>query len=139
MFNFKKIQERESTRDVLDRLKSQEKKIQGSSADYNESRIGGVSILNIGANKKQETAREASTIPEYNIENILKQIISLERKMREDSSNYLNLFYDLRKLEDRFLKAVDFAKANNIQVKENLLRDIELREQVISRRGKRSV
>jgi len=131
MLKFKKIPERESTKEVLERLKSQEKK--QTVAEIRD----GVPYLNIAPQKNINAER--STIPEYNAEQVLRQITNLERKMKEDSSNYLNLFYDLRKLEDKFLKAVDFIKANNIQVKADTLKEIESREGIISRRGKRSV
>lgn len=130
MFDVKKIPNRESTREVLDRLKAQEKR---QSANTSE-----IHYINMDPRKPVES-RESQNIPEYNIEQILRQINALEKKMKEDTSNYLNLYHDLRKLEDKFLKAVEFAKVNNIQVKDNISREISAREQIISRRSKRSV
>mgnify|MGYP001596331905 CR=1 FL=1 len=137
MFRFKKIPERESAKEVLERLKSEEKGVVSRAASLNTG-PNGITYLNIGQKKQVPTA-EKSTIPEYNVDQIIRQIISLERKMREDSSNYLNLYHDLRKLEDKFLKAVEFLRVNNIQVKPEILKEITAREGVISRRGKRSV
>lgn len=130
MFDVKKIPNRESTREVLDRLKAEEKR-----QSVNTSEIH---YINMDPRKPVES-RESQNIPEYNIEQILRQINALEKKMKEDTSNYLNLYHDLRKLEDKFLKAVEFAKVNNIQVKDNISREISAREQIISRRSKRSV
>jgi|SRR3989344_2178830 len=130
MFDAKKIPNRESTREVLDRLKSQEKR-----PSINTSEIH---YINMDPRRPIEST-ESQNIPEYNIEQTLRQINALEKKMKEDTSNYLNLYHDLRKLEDKFLKAVEFAKVNNIQVKDNILREISAREQIISRRSKRSV
>jgi len=139
MFNFKKVPDRESTREVLSRLKDQEKGQNISQQGYETRKtIGGVAYIDMGLSKKQEPSKDLTSIPEYNIENILKQISGLERRMKENTSNYLNLYYDLRKLEDKFVKAVEFARVNNIQIKENLLREIREREQVIVRRSKRS-
>lgn len=125
MPDIKRIPDRETTKELLTRLKSQETVPPSSNIQY----------LNI---KQEAKPKEASTIPEYNIENILRQINSLEKKMQEDTRNYLNLFYDLRKLEDKFSKAVEFIKVNNIHVKDNVAKEISTRENIISRRGKKA-
>ncbi len=135
MFNFKKIQERETTKEVLSRLKSEEKPINAS--NNNNVNVGGVTYLNFGMDRKELPKDQGiSNISEHNIENILRQINSLEKHMKESTSNYLNLFYDLRKLEDKFIKAVEFAKANNIKVKDSIAKEITGREEIMSRRKK---
>jgi len=129
MFQTRKVSDRESTKEVLERLKSQEKKISTSSI-----RVDDIPYLDLDAKRSHGNV----TIPEYNIEQIMRQITAMERRMKEDSSNYLNLFYDLRKLEGKFLNAVDFISKNNIKVKPEILKEIKAREEVISRRTKRS-
>src|SRR3989338_6052144 len=129
MFQTRKVSDRESTKEVLERLKSQEKKISTSSI-----RVDDIPYLDLDAKRSHCNV----TIPEYNIEQIMRQITAMERRMKEDSSNYLNLFYDLRKLEGKFLNAVDFISKNNIKVKPEILKEIKAREEVISRRTKRS-
>src|SRR3989344_6660631 len=124
MSGITRIPERETTKEILTRLKSQEK-AQPATRD--------IPYLNVNHDARP---KEASTIPEYNIENILRQINALEKKMQEDTRNYLNLFYDLRKLEDKFSKAVEFIKVNNIHVKDNIAKEIGTREGIISRRAK---
>ncbi len=126
MLDAKKIPERESTKELLTRLKAQENSVPAKTVQY----------LNI---KQEAKPKEASTIPEYNVENILRQINALEKKMQEDTQNYLNLFYDLRKLEDRLLKAVEFIKTNNINVKDSIARELDARERIIARRAKAKV
>lgn len=135
MFNFKKIQERETTKEVLSRLKSEEKPVNAS--NNNNVNVGGVTYLNFGMDRRELPKDQGiSNISEHNIENILRQINSLEKHMKESTSNYLNLFYDLRKLEDKFIKAVEFAKANNIKVKDSIAKEITGREEIMSRRKK---
>ena len=45
--------------------------------------------------------------------------------MRDDSSNYLSLYYDLGKQEEKFLKEIDMIERQNLEISNVLRSKIE--------------
>ena len=118
---------RESTIDVLKRLKSQEAKPSAKLEYY-----GPRNPLVI--DKYEEIRVEppkARNIPEQRIISIINEIDRIEKKMRDDSSNYLSWYYDLNKQEDRFLKEVDMIERQNLEISNQLKAQIEARKKQI--------
>ncbi len=58
------------------------------------------------------------TLQQHKVKDIIASIENMERKMKSDSSNYLNLYYDLIKLEKKFLEAVAEMEKGNVNTPE---------------------
>ena len=96
---------------MLERLKSQEK-------------ARGYKPINIV--RKVESV-PIKTIQQQKVKDIIDSIDRMEKKMKADSHNYINLYWDLLKLEKRFLAAVEELEKSNIKSPELFSNEIERR------------
>ena len=77
--------ERERTIDVLKRLKAQESK--PNPEGYGYSKV-----------VKQEPVKIVN-IPQKNVEDAMKRVEEIKKKMKQGSQNYFNLYHDLKTAE----------------------------------------
>jgi len=77
---------------------------------------------------------QPKTIQQHNVQYLLERINNIEKKMKEDSGEYLNLYYDLNLLEKKFIKAVDELRKFSIKVPDLLSKEIDKRYYKISKK-----
>lgn len=118
---------RQSTLDVLTRLKSQESKPSAKLEYFGPRNPVVVDKYN---NVKIEVPKPRN-IPEQRITSAMSEIDRIEKKMRDDSSNYLSLYYDLGKAEEKFLKEVDMIERQNFEISNELKSKIESKKKQI--------
>ncbi len=118
---------RESTLDVLKRLKSQESR---ASAKLEYFGPRNPVVVDKYDNVRIEVPKPRN-IPEQRITSAMNDIERLEKKMRDDSSNYLSLYYDLGKAEEKFLKEVDMIERQNLEISNELKAKIEAKKKQI--------
>jgi len=102
--------------EALERLKSQEKP-----RWYKEKPI----II------KKERSEPVKTLQQHKVKEILSAIENMEKKMKQDSRNYLSMYWDLAKLEKKFLAAVEEMEKSNIKPAELFDNEIQKRKQKI--------
>jgi len=100
--------EREKTIDVLRRLKAQENK--PVPVDYKKPPVKEIQL-----NKEQV---KIVNLPQKKIETAMQKIEELRKKMKAGSSNYFNMYYDLKNAEQEFLKEAKLIKEKNFQIPE---------------------
>lgn len=110
------IGERETTIDVLKRLKAQE----GKKFEKRDPFV---------LEKGEDDFPVVRTLPETNIIVLLSKIEALERQMKE-GDNYLSLYYDMKNLEEKFLRMAEQIERHNFQV------SAETKKRIITRRDK---
>jgi len=94
--------ERERTIDVLKRLKAQESKPNPEGYNYPKA-------------IKQEPIKIVN-IPQKNVEDAMKRVEEIKKKMKQGSQNYFSLYHDLKTAEDLFLKEANLIKSKNFQI-----------------------
>lgn len=127
----KPIEGREPTVEILKRLKEQEAKPRAKLETFSVEKRQDVIV-----DKPQQTTvfrERPENIPEHNIDMLMRDIESLERKMK-DTSNYLSLFYEMKELEEKFMKNVEFIEKQNIQIGPDIKKRIEYRKGIIERK-----
>ena len=110
------MEKRESTLDVLKRLKSQEGKPTPEVYKKDVKKEEPVKIVNI---------------PQRNVENLLHKIEELERKMKVGSGDYFSLYHELNNAEQLFLKDVQKIKQQNFQIPETTMARVNSRASLI--------
>lgn len=110
------IEKRESTLEVLKRLKAQE----GKQLEKRDPFI---------LEKGEDDFPVVKTLPESNVVVLLTKIEALERQMK-DSSNYLSLYYDMKNLEEKFLRMAEQIERHNFQI------SADTKKRIISRKEK---
>jgi len=113
---------RESTIDVLRRLKSQE----GKSFEKKDPFI---------LEKGDDGFPTVKTLPESNVITLLTKIEALERQMK-DGENYLSLYYDMKNLEEKFLRMAEQIERHNFQVSGDIKKKIIARKEKIEAKKK---
>lgn len=113
---------RESTIDVLRRLKAQE----GKSIEKRDLFI---------VEKGDDGFPTVKTLPESNIIALLTKIEALEREMK-GGDNYLSLYYDMKNLEEKFLRMAEQIERHNFQVSQDTKKKILLRKEKIEAKKK---
>ena len=94
--------ERERTIDVLKRLKAQESRPNPEGYSYSK-------VI------KQEPIKIVN-IPQKNVEDAMKRVEEIKKKMKQGSQNYFSLYHDLKTAEDLFLKEANLIKSKNFQI-----------------------
>lgn len=118
----KQPERRESTIDVLRRLKAQEgKKFEKRDPFVLEKGDDGFPVV--------------KTLPESNIISLLTKIEALERQMKS-GDNYLSLYYDMKNLEEKFLRMAEQIDRHNFQVSADTKKRIVLRKEKIEAKKK---
>lgn len=113
---------RESTLDVLRRLKLQEgKRFEKRDPFVLEKGDDGFPVV--------------KTLPESNIIALLTKIEALERQMK-GGDNYLSLYYDMKNLEEKFLRMAEQIERHNFQVSNDAKKRILLRKEKIEAKKK---
>ncbi len=115
------LQKRESTLEVLKRLKAEE----GRSTEKREPFI---------IEKGDDGFPVVRTLPETNIIALLTKIEAMERQMK-GGDNYLSMYYDMKNLEEKFLRMAEQIERHNFQVSADTKKKIMLRKEKIE--GKR--
>ncbi len=123
---------RESTLEVLRRLKSQESRPSAKLEYYGPRNP---IVVDKYDNVKIEVPKPRN-IPEQRITSAMNDIERLEKKMHDDSSNYLSLYYDLGKAEEKFLKEVDMIERQNLEISNELKAKIESKKKMIMSKAK---
>jgi hypothetical protein len=113
---------RESTIDVLRRLKAQE----GKSVEKRDPFI---------LEKGDDGFPIVKTLPESNIISLLTKIEALERQMKS-GDNYLSLYYDMKNLDEKFLRMAEQIERHNFQVSQDTKKRIILRKEKIEAKKK---
>jgi len=113
---------RESTIDVLKRLKAQEGKTHEKRDPF---------ILERG----DDGFPVVKTLPESNIISLLTKIEALERQMKS-GDNYLSLYYDMKNLEEKFLRMAEQIERHNFQVSAETKKRILQRKEKIDAKKK---
>ncbi len=116
------IPKRESTIDVLKRLKSQE----GKSFERRDPFV---------LERGDDGFPAVKTLPESNIIALLTKIEALEREMK-GGDNYLSLYYDMKNLEEKFLRMAEQIERHNFQVSQDAKKRIMLRKERIEAKSK---
>ena len=119
--------EREKTIDVLRRLKSQESKPKPNFESYSSSPQKPNVV-------KREEPVQIVNLPQRNIENLMRKIEEIEKRMKSGSSSYFNLYYDLKNAEQNFLKEVEKIKRGSFQIPETSMKRINERVSMIEKR-----
>ena len=97
--------QREPVIEVLKRLKAQEDK--PVPVDYKKE------------TKKEEV--KIVNIPQRNIENIMHKIEDLRKKMKNGSGKYFDFYYELKDIEQQFLKEASIIKEKNFRIPETTM------------------
>jgi len=127
----KPVEGREPTIEILKRLKEQEAKPRAKLETFSTGKKQDVIV-----DKPQQTTvyrERPQNIPEHNINMLMIDIETLERKMK-DTSNYLALFYEMKELEDKFMKSLEFIEKQNIDIGSNIKKRIEYRKGIITKK-----
>lgn len=114
---------RESTFDVLNRLKSQESRTFEKREPF---------VLEKG----DDDFPTVKTIPEGNVVNLLNKIEALEREMK-GGDNYLSLYHDLKNLEEKFMRMAEQIERHNFQISQDTKKRIILRKDKIESKNKK--
>ncbi|MFH1210637.1 MAG: hypothetical protein V1645_01855 [archaeon] len=118
----KEPEKRESTIDVLRRLKAQE----GKGTEKRDPFI---------LEKGDDGFPTVKTLPESNIISLLSKIEALEREMK-GGDNYLSLYYDMKNLEEKFVRMAEQIERHNFQVSADTKKRILLRKEKIEAKKK---
>lgn len=122
MRNLRPEKKRESTFEVLKRMKAMEKVPPPEKKDP--------FILEQSDNE----FLVVKTIPESNILKLLTKIEALEKKM-EDSNNYLSFFYEMRSLEDKFFRMAEQIEKYDFQISPDAKKRVmSMKERIEARR-----
>ncbi len=127
----KPVDGREPTVEILKRLKEQEAKPKAKLESFSFGKKQDIIV-----DKPEQTTvfrERPKNIPEHNIDMLMRDIESLERKMKE-TSNYLSLFYEMKESEEKFMKNVEFLEKQNIQIGPDIKKRIEYRKGIIERK-----
>ena len=116
------MEKRESTLEVLKRLKSQEGR---PMPEVYRKEI-----------KKEEPVKIVN-IPQRNVENLLHKMEELERKMKNGTGNYFGLYHELNNAEQVFLKEAQRIKQQNFQIPEPTMNRVNSRLSLIESRRMR--
>jgi hypothetical protein len=116
------VEKRESTIDVLRRLKAQE----GKSLEKREPFV---------LEKGEDGFPTVKTLPESNIIALLTKIETLERQMK-GGDNYLSLYYDMKNLEEKFLRLAEQIEKHNFQISQDTRKKILTRKEKIEAKKK---
>ncbi|MEW6063041.1 MAG: hypothetical protein AB1571_01570 [Nanoarchaeota archaeon] len=76
----------------------------------------------------KERSEPVKTIQQHKVKELLSSIENMEKKMKQDSKNYLGMYWDLAKLEKRFLAAVEEMERSNIKPAELFDNEIQKRK-----------
>jgi len=114
---------RESTLDVLRRLKAQE----GKSTEKRDPFI---------IEKGDDGFPVVKTLPETNIIALLTKIEAMERQMKT-GENYLSMYYDMKNLEEKFIRMAEQIERHNFQVSAETKKRIMLRKERIEAKKKK--
>ena len=52
----------------------------------------------------------------------------------KDTSNYLSLFYEMKELEEKFMKNIEFIEKQNIDIGPDIKKRIEFRKNIIEKK-----
>lgn len=114
---------RESTLEVLKRLKANE----GRPVEKKDPFI---------LEKGDDGFPIVKTLPESNVISLLTNIEAMERKMK-DGENYLSLYYDMKNLEEKFLRMTEQIERHNFQISADTKKKIMLRKEKILAKTKK--
>lgn len=114
---------RESTLDVLNRLKSQE----SNNFEKREPFV---------LERGEDDFPVVKTIPEGNVITLLNKIEALEREMK-GGDNYLSLYHDMKNLEEKFMRMAEQIERHNFQISQDTKKRIILRKDKIESKNKK--
>ncbi len=80
---------------------------------------------------KKERSEPVKTIQQHKVKETLSSIDNMEKKMKSDSKNYLSMYWDLIKLEKKFLAVVAELERSNIKPPELFGNEIQKRKEKI--------
>src|SRR3989344_1269559 len=125
---------RSSTLEILQKLKSQE--------DKPVAKLESFSSVDDFQRKKKASvtqptreAQHAKDPTETEIENVMDEMERLDRRMKHGDS-YLNLYYDMKRMEEIFLKKVADIERSNIEISDVVLRRINTKKKFIKNKTK---
>jgi polyhydroxyalkanoate synthesis regulator phasin len=127
----KPVEGREPTSEILKRLKEQESRTKAKLESFSMGRKQDVIVDR--APQTTVFREKPKNIPEHNIDMLMRDIEALERKMK-DTSNYLALFYEMKELEEKFMKNVEFIEKQNIDIGPDIRKRVEYRKGIIERK-----
>ncbi len=123
----KAVKGRPSTLEVLQKLKAQEAR---PMAKLEYIAPSNPVVIDRYENIKIDIPKPRN-IPEQKITSALNEIERIEKKMHGDSSNYLSLYYDLGKSEEKFLKEVEMVERQNLEISNEIKARIEAKKRQI--------
>jgi polyhydroxyalkanoate synthesis regulator phasin len=126
----KAVEGREPTSEILKRLKEQESKPRAKLESFSS---GKKQDIIIDRPQTMVFRERPHNIPEHNIDILMRDIESLEKKMK-DTSNYLSLFYEMKELEEKFMKNIEFIEKQNIDIGPDIKKRIEFRKNIIEKK-----
>ena len=126
---------RSSTAEVLQKLKSQEDKPVAKLESF----------TSLEAQQKKKTITSSGIAPvssvakprnptETEIENVMNEMDRLDHKMKKGDS-YLNLYYDMKRMEEKFLKLLSEVEHGNAEISDPILRRINAKKKFIKNKA----
>ncbi len=126
-----------STAEILQKLKAQEEKhvVKLESFTSLEAQQKKKTIYTSQSSSAQE--QTAYKLPiETEIEHVMNEMDRLDHKVKHGDS-YLNLYYDMKRMEEKFLKTVEEIEKGNYDISDPVLRRINAKKKFIkSKSGK---
>ena len=129
-----------STAEVLQKLKAQEDKpvaklesFVSLEAQQKKKAVTSSSSLSTTSSAQEKTA---SKLPiETEIEHIMNEMDRLDHKVKHGDS-YLNLYYDMKRMEEKFWKFVEEIEKSNVDISDPVLRRINAKRKYLKSKGK---
>ena len=124
---------RSSTAEILQKLKSQEDKPIAKLESFTS--LEAQQKKKVSINNPVSSAAIPKNSTETEIENIMNEMDRLDHKVRHGDS-YLNLYYDMKRMEEKFLKTVEEIERSNVDISDPVLRRINAKKKFLKNKGR---
>ena len=129
-----------STAEILQKLKAQEDKhiVKLESFVSLEAQQKKKTVTSSSSSSSSSSAQEKATskLPiETEIEHIMNEMDRLDHKVKHGDS-YLNLYYDMKRMEEKFWKFVGEIEKSNVDISDPVLRRINAKKKYLKNKGK---